>query len=229
MQSSPVKNEAAYVETEHLLRRAQDGDREALGTLLYIYRRHMSRLARNQIGRRLHVKADTSDIAQDVCLEVHRHFGQFNGTTEAEFGAWIRKILAGLVANSVRRYQGTKKRDVRLERPLAHRSWDSSVAFGGETLAREESPSEQAVNREMSVQLATAIDQLAPHYRQVIDLRNGEGLSFAEVADEMGRSVDSVEKLWWRRCRQASQLDTSLEINRIVRFRLFVFTNLLSN
>jgi RNA polymerase sigma-70 factor, ECF subfamily len=198
MQSPPASDEAAYVETERLLLLARDGDQEALGALLYIYRRHMSRLARNQIGRRLHVKADTSDLAQDVCLEVHRHFGQFQGTTEAEFGAWVRKILAGLVANSVRRYQTTQKRDVRRERPLAFQSKDSSAVVGRETIARGETPSEQAVNRETSDQLATAIDQLAPQYRQVIDLRNGEGLTFAEVADQMGRSRDSVEKLWWR-------------------------------
>jgi len=198
MQSQLMNNESAYVDAEHLLRLAHDGDREALGALLYLYRRYMSRLARNQIGARLHVKADTSDITQDVCLEVHRHFAQFNGTTEAEFGAWIRKILAGLVANSVRRYQGTKKRDVRRERPLVLNSLDSSVVFERETVARGGTPSEQAVDREMYVQLANAIDQLAPHYRQVIELRMGEGLAFAEIANEMGRTVDSVEKLWWR-------------------------------
>jgi RNA polymerase sigma-70 factor, ECF subfamily len=198
MQCPQVNEESPYVETEQLLRLAHGGDREALGALLYLYRRYMSRLARNQIGPRLHVKADPSDIAQDVCLEVHRHFGQFNGTTEAEFGAWIRKILSGLVANSVRRYQGTKKRDMRRERPLAYRSLDSSVVFDRETVARGGTPSEQAVSREESVQLASAIEQLAPHYRQVIELRIGEGLAFAEIADEMGRSVDSVEKLWWR-------------------------------
>ena len=129
---------------------------------------------------------------------MHRHFGQFQGTTEAEFGAWIRKILAGLVANSVRRYQGTKKRDVRRERPLAIHSIDSSVVLAIQTVARDGTPSEIAVNRETSIQLATAIDQLAPHYRQVIDLRNVQGLTFAEVADEMGRTTASVEKLWWR-------------------------------
>ena len=198
MPSPQVSNEAAYVETEQLLRLAHDGDREALGALLYLYRRYMSRLARNQIGPRLHVKADASDIAQDVCLEVHRHFGQFNGTTEAEFGAWIRKIVAGLVANSVRRYHKTKKRDVRRERPLAERSLDSSRVIGREAAARDGTPSEEAINREMSIQLANAIDQLAPHYRRVIELRIGEGMPFAEIAQEMGRSLDSVEKLWWR-------------------------------
>lgn len=166
--------------------------------MLYLYRNYVSRLARNQIGPRLHVKADTSDFAQDVCLEVQRHFGQFQGTTEAEFGAWIRKILAGLVANSVRHYKGTKKRDVRRECSLTNPSRDSAMVFVSATVVRDGTPSEQAVSRETSTQLATAVDQLAPQYRQVIDLRNRQGLTFAEVADQMGRSTYSVEKLWWR-------------------------------
>jgi RNA polymerase sigma-70 factor (ECF subfamily) len=193
-----MSNEARYLETEHLLHRAHDGDREALGKLLEMYRRHMSILARTQIDPLLKVKVDESDLAQDACLEAHRHFGQFRGTTEAEFGAWMRKILAGLLSNSIRRYKGTKQRDVRRECPVANGAVESSGVCALEAVAREGTPSEQAVQRETYVQLSLAVDQLAPDYRQVIDLRNLEGLSFAEVSEKMGRSVDSVEKLWSR-------------------------------
>ncbi len=193
-----MKPESRYLETEQLLRRAHEGDREALGTLLDLYRRHMSIQARSQIDPLLRVKVDASDLAQDACLEAHRHFGQFRGTTEAEFGAWMRKILAGLLANTIRRYKGTQQRDVRRERPVGDNVQASSVVCAVEPVARDGTPSEQVQRRETSAQLATAVDQLAPHYRQVIDLRNLEGMSFAEVSEQMGRSVDSVEKLWTR-------------------------------
>jgi RNA polymerase sigma-70 factor (ECF subfamily) len=193
-----MTNESRYLETEHLLRLAHDGDHEALGKLLELYRRHMSILARTQIDPLLKVKVDESDLAQDACLEAHRHFGQFRGTTEAEFGAWMRKILAGLLSNSIRRYKGTKQRDLRRESPVAKSAGESSGAYAVEAMAREGTPSEQAVQRETYVQLSTAVDQLAPDYRRVIDLRNLEGLSFVEVSRKMGRSVDSVEKLWSR-------------------------------
>jgi len=39
---------------------------------------------------------------------------------------------------------------------------------------------------------------LPPQYRQVIALRSFEDLTFAEVARRMGRTIDSVEKLWVR-------------------------------
>jgi RNA polymerase sigma-70 factor (ECF subfamily) len=42
------------------------------------------------------------------------------------------------------------------------------------------------------------MEALPDDYRQVIFLRHFEGLSFAEVATSMERSIDSVEKLWIR-------------------------------
>jgi len=60
------------------------------------------------------------------------------------------------------------------------------------------------------VLLADALERLPEDYREVIVLRNLQGLSFPEVAERMGRSVGSVEKLWMRglaRLRGAMQSD----------------------
>lgn len=154
-------------------------------------------LARTQVGRRLQGKADASDLVQEACLEAHRHMHQFRGTTEAEFAAWLRSILAGLVANLVRRYLGTKQRDARLEQALVVELANTSCLLDRGLVAPVSSPSEQAVKRETSLRLAV-LDDLPPDYRQVIVLRHLEGRPFAEVAEQMGRSVDSVEKLWVR-------------------------------
>jgi RNA polymerase sigma-70 factor (ECF subfamily) len=54
------------------------------------------------------------------------------------------------------------------------------------------------MRQEESVRLASALQQLPEHYREVVMLRNLQGLSFIETAQRMGRSVDSVEKLWAR-------------------------------
>jgi RNA polymerase sigma-70 factor (ECF subfamily) len=183
---------------DELLRLAHDGNGEALGALLAIYRQYLLLLARTQIGRRLQGKADASDLVQEACLEAHRHIGQFRGSTEAEFAAWLRSILAGLVANLVRRYLGTKQRDARLEQALAVELNNTSCMLDRGLAAAASSPSEQAVRHEASVRLAGALEQLPDDYRQVIILRHLESLPFAEVAQQMGRSVDSVEKLWVR-------------------------------
>ena len=54
--------------------------------------------------------------------------------------------------------------------------------------------------------LADALGQLPDDYREVLILRHLEGLSFPEVARRMGRTVDSVKKLWARALARLRQL-----------------------
>jgi RNA polymerase sigma-70 factor (ECF subfamily) len=121
--------------------------------------------------------------------------------------SWLRQILAGLLANLVRRYFGTQRRDVRLERELADELDRSSRALGQSLAAPHSTPSQQAARREQTVLLADALDLLPEDYREVIILHHLEGLGFAEIADRMGRSIDSVKNLW---ARALAQLRRSL-------------------
>jgi RNA polymerase sigma-70 factor (ECF subfamily) len=186
------------VDPEQLLACARGGDREALGDLLSVYRDYLSLLARVQIGRRLRGKADDSDLIQETFLEASRHFGRFRGTTEAEFVSWLRQILAANLANLVRRYYGTQRRDVRLERELADELDQSSQALNPALIAPQSSPSQLASRREQAVRVADALNRLPDAYREVIVLAHLEGLGFPEVAQRMGRSVHSVKHLWAR-------------------------------
>ncbi len=171
---------------QHLLRLARSGDVAAFDTLLAITRRIPALVARTQIGRRLQGKADSSDLVQEALLQIHRHFDYFRGSTEAEFAAWARSILAGLVANHVRRFLGTKQRDARLEQSLVSELNNSSCLVNRQLGAAVHSPSEQAVQHESAMLLANALETLPAHYRQVIILRHLDGLPFSEVASQMG-------------------------------------------
>jgi len=72
------------------------------------------------------------------------------------------------------------------------------MALDRALLAEGSSPSQQASRREQSVLLADALSELPEDYREALVLRHLEGLTFPQVAERMGRSVDSVEKLWLR-------------------------------
>jgi RNA polymerase sigma-70 factor (ECF subfamily) len=183
---------------EPLLRLARKGDGEALGRLLELYRNYLTLLARLQVGRRLQSKVDAADLVQDTFLKAHNRFAQFRGETEAELIAWLRQILAWSAANLVRQYCSTQGRDVHLEQQLADELDRSSQAWGHGLVARQSSPSQHAVRREEAVLLADALARLPGDYSEVIVLRQLQGLPFAEVAQRMGRTVDSVEKLWVR-------------------------------
>jgi RNA polymerase sigma-70 factor (ECF subfamily) len=54
--------------------------------------------------------------------------------------------------------------------------------------------------------VADGLEQLPSDYREVLVLRNLEGLTFPQVAERMGRSLDSVEKLWIRGLARLQQV-----------------------
>lgn len=183
---------------EQLIQLARSGDGQALGQLLDRYRNYLTLLARLQISRRLQSKVDAQDLVQDTFLKAHRHFDQFRGETEAELAGWLRQILALNVANLVRHYYGTQGRDIRLECELVDELARSSQVGNLGLVAPQSSPSQRAARREEAVVLADKLAQLPEDYAEVIVLRHLQGLPFGEVAQRMGRSVDSVEKLWIR-------------------------------
>jgi RNA polymerase sigma-70 factor (ECF subfamily) len=183
---------------EHLITLARTQDSQALGVLLELYRPYLVLMARLQLSRRLQGKFDAADVVQEAFLAAHRSFARFRGTTEAELAAWLRQILASRIAKSVRHYWGTKGRDVRLECALVDDMDRSSQALSQALAAPCSTPSHQAARREQAVLLADALAALPDGYREVLILRHLEGLTFPEVARRLGRTLDSVEKVWVR-------------------------------
>ena len=181
-----------------MLTRARTENGEALGQLLEMYRGYLILLARVQMDQRIRGKFDPSDLVQETFLEAYRDFPQFRGTTEAELTGWLRTILGRNMANQIRRYYGTRQRDVRLERRLGDELDRSSGAMDRALVAAGNTPSQSAVRREKAVLLANALERLPADYRDVLVLRHLEGLSLREVAERMDRTVDSVKNLWAR-------------------------------
>jgi RNA polymerase sigma-70 factor, ECF subfamily len=173
-----------------LLYAARSGDVEALGRLLDMYRNYLRLLAQLQVGRRLRGKADPSDLVQETFLAAQRNIQQFRGTSEGELVEWLRQILTSKLV--------TRRRDVRLEQQLGADLDNSSRMLGAALLAPESGPSQKACRRERAVLLADAIKTLPADYGEVIILRHLEGLSLGETAERMGRTTDSVKKLWVR-------------------------------
>jgi RNA polymerase sigma-70 factor (ECF subfamily) len=183
---------------EQLLQQARAGDGAALGQLFESYRSYLALLARLQIGRWLQSKVDAEELVQETFLEASRDFLQFQGTTEAEWVVWLRQMLATNLADLVRRFRGTRRRDIRLERQLADELDQSSRLLDGALVAKQSSPSQQAVRHEQAVLLADMLGRLPEAYREVLILHQLQDLSLPEVARQMGRSVDSVRNLWLR-------------------------------
>jgi RNA polymerase sigma-70 factor, ECF subfamily len=194
------------VRPEDLLVRALEEDGESLGQLLESYRNYLRLLASLEIGQRLQVKMDASDLVQETLLEAHKDFAGFRGSSEREFVAWLRRVMASVLCGALRKYVGTQKRDIRLERTLQDSLDRSSLLLGRDFADPHSSPSQQASRREQSVLLANALAKLPKDYRDVLVLRHLNELTFPEISRRMGRTLDSVEKLWVRGLSRLRQI-----------------------
>ena len=182
----------------NLLDAFRRGDVDAGNELLKRYRPWLDLLARLQIDTRFQGKFDSSDIVQQTMLEAVRDFPQFRGTTEAELKVWLRQILAHALGHEVRRYRGTFKRDVTREVSIDQQLAESSQRLQSVLAASGSSPSDKAIREEQEVLLADVLERLPADYREVIILRNLQGLSHEEVARHMDRKVGAARMLWVR-------------------------------
>jgi RNA polymerase sigma-70 factor (ECF subfamily) len=151
-----------------------------------------------------------SDLVQDTCLSAHRDFDAFRGTTEPEFTAWLREIMAHVCANHTRDHR-RQRRDVRLERQF-YALFNQSSAVLERALANSGTdPGQNLIQRERAVILANALDQLPKDYREVLVGRELEGRSLSEIAAQVGKTPNAVQKIWAR---------ALVELRRIMRTSL---------
>jgi RNA polymerase sigma-70 factor (ECF subfamily) len=162
------------------------------------HRNWLTLLARLQVDGRFRGKFDPSDAVQQTMLEAVRAWPQFRGRTEGELSAWLRRILARVLAHEARRYLDTGRRDLTREVSLERALAESSDRLGDAALATGTSPSQHAIRHEAELRLAEALARLPDEYREVLLMRNIEGLSHDEVARRMDRSAGAVRMLWVR-------------------------------
>lgn len=206
--SNPSSNSSSHSSTPGpgvLLLAAKRGDAESLGKLLELYRHYLRILSTTQIDRRLCSRLSPSDVVQETLFEAHRDFVAFRGMSEGEFVCWLRQILVNNLARAVEKHLIAGKRDVRREVSIDNTRTAlerSNARLRSLLVDSGHSPSADAERREHAVLLADVLTELSENHREVIVLRNLEGLSFAEVAGRLGRSPGATRMLWLRAIEQ---------------------------
>jgi RNA polymerase sigma-70 factor (ECF subfamily) len=185
---------------DRLLADARAGSGEALGRAFETCRRYLLLVAGRRLDPELQAKGGASDLVQETFLEAQRDFDRFDGTSEPELRAWLRRILINNAGAFTRRYRATGKRAIALERKLGTdaSSFDPGLGLAGSVL----SPSGHAIEQEQAQALQRALLRLPDDYREVVTLRFQEGLSFEEIGRRMGRSAEAARKLWSRAMEQ---------------------------
>jgi RNA polymerase sigma-70 factor (ECF subfamily) len=158
-------------------------------------------LARAQLDARCQAKLDASDVVQETLLEAHQALRRFNGQSEAEFAAWLRRILANNLADTVRKLT-TGGRDVYLERSLE----DSSARLESWLAADLSSPSRHFEREEQLLRLAAALGHLPEDQRAALDLKHLHGWSVERIGQHLGRSDAAVAGLLRRGLKELRRL-----------------------
>lgn len=122
---------------------------------------------------------DAQDVVQDASLRALRHFQTFRGAGSDEGRAW----LLAIVRNTAYSWQRGRRGD-------AHTT-EFDEERHSEAVA-DEHPEAALVARDERAVLRRAIDELAPEFREVIVLRELEGLSYKEIAEVAGVPVGTV-------------------------------------
>jgi RNA polymerase sigma-70 factor, ECF subfamily len=186
-------------EMDRCLCAARQGSSEAFGRLMELCRPYLLSVSNAELGLVLRAKVAPSDVVQQTFVEAQNDFARFEGATEPELRAWLRRILRNNLADTQRCYGETDKRNVFREVPLDE---PANAALAASLIAPVETPSQQVVAREQDEALQRALAQLPESYREVIAYRSYERYTFEEIADRMGRSAEAVRKLWTRAVEQ---------------------------
>jgi RNA polymerase sigma-70 factor, ECF subfamily len=187
-----------------LLSRVRTGDEEAFVTLVARYQQPMFRLACSMVPS----QQVAEEAVQDTWLGVVRGIERFEG--RSSFKTWIFRILVNRVHSAGSREPNDPSietiRAVDPARFDAHGQWADPVEHWTEA-------SEERLDAATWLPiLKSALDKLPPRQRQVVLLRDAEGLSNDEACAVLGISVGNQRILLHRgRTRLREILDTEIE------------------
>jgi len=156
-----------------LVVRAQQGDQRAFRELFERYHKRAYAVAFGVLKN----KHDALDVVQEAFVKVHRHLDGFQGSSS--FYTWLYRIVMNLAIDQLRRKKTA--------RPV---EYDDAIDREG-ALADEHvlprmldaNPRRTVIRRELMARVEAALATLPDYHRQVIVLREIEGLSYEEMAE----------------------------------------------
>jgi RNA polymerase sigma-70 factor, ECF subfamily len=184
---------------DELIRRAQAGETEAFCSLARGYERRIYSLAFHYCRER----QDAEDLSQEVWLKAYAALATFR--FESSFYTWLRRITINCFLNHRRRL---------LSRARAF-PWSNNWPSGwstprsmspGEGVTIEEHASEANVattsagwetnvqNRLVVEKVMQALAEVTPQQRLIFLLKHQEGMTYEEIAKELGCSLGTVKK-----------------------------------
>jgi RNA polymerase sigma-70 factor (ECF subfamily) len=165
---------------DELVGRIRAGDPGAFSQLVERYQRRVQQLALSFVRN----EHDAQEVVQDAFLRVHLGLGGFRGTSS--FYTWLYRIVVNLAIDAKRR-------------PYRRRiGWESIAECADDSRSFElprisnSDPHEVMSRLELDQRLTLALTQLAPYHRAVIVMREVDGMSYQEMAENLHISKGTV-------------------------------------
>jgi RNA polymerase sigma-70 factor (ECF subfamily) len=180
-----------------LIRRAQDGEEQAYGRLFERYYERVHAIVRKRLGQALRAEVESLDIVQDAMVDAVRCFQNFELRDEGALTAWLAAIVENKIRGT-RKYLYAEKRD---------RRRDVSIQCLAERLERtrasvfqpaaDDTPPPDAIAKRAEIEvLLDSLEALPLRYREVVILRDQQGLAWDEIAARLERpSPDAARML----------------------------------
>lgn len=134
-------------------------------------------------------REDAEEVAQDTFIRAQRALPGFEGG--AAFGAWLYRIATNLSHNKYWYWRARgKQASFSLDAPVGEEqdgSWHDLIPDEGI------SPGREVANNEFVARVASGLEKLKPHYREILVLRIVKGKDYEEIAEELELSIGTVK------------------------------------
>lgn len=174
-----------------LAQRHAYGDESAFEEVYERFAPMVYNVALRMVGR----SEEAEDLAQEVFLRIHRHFGRFSGRSSLK--TWVYQVTLNHCRSRLSRRRW-------FTRPLAEEEPEEGVQL----VERGRGPEENALANDAALQVARALDQVKPVFREAVILCDLEGLSYEEIATILKVRIGTVRS---RIARGREQLRGILE------------------
>jgi RNA polymerase sigma-70 factor, ECF subfamily len=124
-------------------------------------------------------REDAADIAQESFVRAYANLQSFKG--DSRFSTWLYKIVNNLCIDWIRRRRTAQSEEL----DEGGRSQDDSIAPGLISGRLHANPQGQVLRRELAGKLQTALEALPGKHRQILWLREVDGLSYEEISEAL--------------------------------------------
>lgn len=165
--------EASREEDAALLAAVLDGDGTAYRGLVEKYQNRVYGMVYGMLRNR----EDARDITQEAFVKAFRNLEGFR--LEASFYTWLYRIAMNLAIDFTRKRK--RRESAGFDEGIAARDEDGGIS----EIHHGDSPRKALERKQLFQQIMTAMDTLPEDQKQVILLRELEGLSYKEISEVM--------------------------------------------